>query len=302
MSDLKDKGATREEGISSGYLENRKVILKPIPRGGKMITDPDHKGFFMWEGASKQYCLTVNKDNNQLVSPFKNEEEQRFFSELLEIDLNVHKKTNNFWHTFYVKVTKDHNLMTQGIIFDLSDPMDNLRVRILKQQGKEIALDWEKRFERMTYKFALVNEDYEDISSQEKMGVLEEVFTFWGSIKASPKKMREFLGIYWMTKKAMKTVPNDVTKEFLTKEISKIIESDRDAVHRIINEVDVDYKYLIFKGIQVGSISRTGVNTYSLVGDETTYTLPGFIEHLKFLKESTDPIYQKLEAQINSKK
>jgi len=301
MSSVMEK-VTREEGIKKGYLQNKKVYLKPVPRGGKMITDPQHKGYFMWEGASKQYCLTVNKENNQLISPFRDEEEQKFFSALLDVDLNVHKKYDNFWHSFYVKILKDHKLMNEGLVFDLSDPMDNLRVRVLKQQDKEIAPSWDKRFERMTYKFVLVDEDFEDESSLKEMNILEEVFTFWGSIKNSPKKMKEFLGVYWMTKKSTKNVPQDAGKDFLTKEINKAIEDDKETVYRIIKDSNIDIKYLIFRGIQVGAINRTGVNTYSLVGDESTYTLPGFIEYLNFLKENTDPMYQKLEAQINSKK
>jgi len=301
MSIVKE-AKTREEGLAKGYLENKKVILKPVPRGGKMITDPNHKGYFMWEGASKQYCLTVSKENNQLISPFKDEEEQRFFSELLDIDLNVHKKEDNFWHSFYVKVSKDARLMNDGIVFDLSDPMDNLRVRVLKQQEKEIAHSWDQRFERMTYKFVLLDEDFEDESSAKEMNILEEVFTFWGSIKNSPKKMKEFLGVYWMAKKSTKNVPQDATKDFLTREISKAIEEDKTTVFKVINDSDIDLKYLIFRGIQLGAINRTGVNTYSLVGDDTTYSLPGFIDYLRFLKNNTDPMYQKLEAQINSKK
>lgn len=301
MSSVKEL-STVQEGLEKGFLEDRKVYLKPIPRGGKMITDPNHTGYFMWEGASKQYCLAVNKDNNELLNPFRNEEEKKFFSEILDIDLNIHKKEDNFWHTFYVKITKDHKLMNDGVIFDLKDPMDNLRVRVLRQQEREIAPSWDKRFERMTYKFALVDEDYEDETSAKEMDIMEEVFTFWGSIKGSPKRMKEFLGVYWMVKKSLKNVPQDATKDFLTTEIKRIIDEDMDTVHSVIKDPDIEMKYLIFKGIQAGAINRAGVNTYSLVGDETSYSLPGFIDHLKFLKESTDPIYQKLEAQINSKK
>ena len=293
--------ATREEGIKKGYLENRKVILKPIPRGGKMITDPKHSGYFMWEGASKMYCLTINPDTGNLASPFKDEAEQRFFSELLDIDLNPYKRENNYWRDFYVKITKDMKLMEGGVMYDLSDPADNLSVRVLKQYTREIAPNWDQRFERITYKFALVDEGYEEKEVIEKMELMQEVYKFWGSIEGSLKKMREFLGIYWMTKKALKNVPVNSTKDFLTKEISRIIEEDKQTVYNIIKDEDINIKYFIFRAMRLGAISRSGVNTYTVTGDDTTYGLAGLIEHIKFLKETTDPIYQKMEAQINTK-
>jgi len=301
MSATKEIVATTEYGLKEGFLEDRKVILKPIPRGGKMITDPQHTGYFMWEGASKQYCLPVN-EYDELVNPFKSEEEQLFFSSILDLDLNTHKKKDNFWHEFYVKITKDAKLMSEGITYDLRDPKDNLRVRILQLQKDEIASGWDNRFEKLTYKFALVDEDYQDESNTKEMDIAETVWTFWGGIKSSQKKMKEFLGVYWMTKKVLKSIPKDATKEFLTKEIKQIIDSDIKSVYNIIKDSDADIKYFIFKGIQAGAIMKEGVNTYQIIGDDSQYSLVSFIDHIKFLKESTDPIYQKLEAQINSKK
>ncbi len=291
---------TREYGIKQGYLSNRKVILKPIPRGGTMITDPQHKGYFMWEGASKQYCLMKNH-NNELVSPFKNEEELRYFSGMVDQDLNIYKKDDNFWHNFYVKVTKDHRLMNDGIEFDLSNPMDNLRHRVLLLQN-EIAASWDQRYSRTIYKFAFVEEDYEEEVQHQKMDMEETIWVFWGSIKSSPKKMREFLGACLMEKKLLKNVPHDATKEFLTAEISKFIDSDKPFLYKLIKDPELDLKYWIFRAIQVGAIIRKGIATYEVTGENQEYSYNELLEHIKFLKENTDPIYQKIEAQINSRK
>lgn len=293
--------ATRESGLKDGYLQNKIVNLKPIPRGNKMITDPAHSGYFMWEGASKQFCLVTNK-YGMLLNPFKNEDEERFFSQILDIDLNIYKKQNNFWHTFYVKISKDHKLMSSGVSFDLSDPMDNVRVRILKQQ-KEVAPSWEERFDRIEYKFALVDEGHEEIVQNMELDMMEEIFTYWGEIKSSVKKMRDFLSVYWMTKKTTKEVPADATKEFLTSEIKKIIDGDKSGIHSIIKNEDLQTKLFISRGVRAGAIIKEGVGTYYTTGNEDQkYALTEFIEHIKFLKDSTDPIYLKIEAQINSQK
>ena len=292
--------ATKELGLEKGFLQNKKIWLKPIPRGGKMITDPNHRGYFMWEGASKSFCLALDK-RNELVTPFKTEAEQRFFSEILDLDLNVYKKKENFWHSFYVVITKDHKLMTEGVEFDLSDPMDNLRVRVLKQQ-REIAPSWDDRFGSMAYKFAFVDEDYEEKTSTIEMDVMEAIWTYWGEIKTSAKKMKEFLGIYHMEKKSLKVVPQDATKEFLSSEIKKIIDSDKETAYKIIKDEDSAIKLMILRAMVAGAITKEGVGTFSIVGDGEKYGYADFIGHLKFLKETTDPLYQKIEAQINTKK
>jgi len=293
--------ATVEYGISKGYLQKKKLYLKPIPRGNKMISDPKHSGYFMWEGASKHFCLLANK-YGMLINPFSSEDEERFFSEILDIDLNIYKKDTNFWHDFYVKITKDHNLMANGIPYDLSDPMDNIRIRILKQQ-KEVAPSWEERFSHIEYRFAFVEEDYEEIVHNKEMDMMETIWTYWGEVKSSVKKMRDFLAIYWMTKRTLKDVPADATKEFLTSEIKKLIDSDKEGVYAVINDPDLQVKNFIAKGIRVGAIMKEGVGTYYTVGNEDSkYNLAEFIAHIKFLKDSTDPIYLKMEAQINTQK
>jgi hypothetical protein len=292
---------TKAYGVEKGYLQDKIVYLKPIPRGNKMISDPKHSGYFMWEGASKQFCLMTNK-YGMLINPFKSEDEELFFSEILDIDLNIYKKEDNFWHDFYVKITKDFNLMSTGIPFNLSDPMDNLRVRILKQQ-REVADTWEERFNHIEYKFALVEDDHEELVQNKEMDTMEAIFTYWGEIKSSVKKMRDFLSIYWMTKRTTKEVPLDATKEFLTTEIKKLIDSDKEGVYNVITDSNLQLKLFIAKGIRAGAIVKEGVGTYYTTGNvDNKYSLEEFIGHVKFLKESTDPIYLKIEAQINSQK
>lgn len=297
---VKENVFTRSEGLKKGYLQEKKVYLKPILRAGKMISDPNHKGYFMWEGASKMFCLMRN-NYGELISPFKDEDEQIFFSKLLDVDLNPRKVNDNFWYDFYVRITKDHNLMTGELHYDLSDPMDNLRVRILKQQ-KEIAPSWDQRFEHISYKFALVDEDFEEKVNTVEMDKMETIWTYWGEIKNSPKKMKEFLSIYYMTKKVNKSVSDDTNREFLTSEIKKLIDSDSNVLCDIIKDEDLSTKLFIYKGMKAGGIHREGVNTYYIVGDDSKLPLNEFISHIKFLKETTDPIYLKLEAQINTQK
>lgn len=291
-----------EEAIKKNYLSNKKVFLKPVTRrGNKMITDPSHIGYFMWEGAKKSYCLPMD-EHGILVNPFESEEEKEFFESLLDTDLNPRKRDNKFWNTFYVVISKTAEFMSKGKVFDLSDPLDNIRYRVLKLQRREVAPNWDARFERPTYKFALVEEDYEEKEDNLELERMEAIFTFWGTIKSSTKKMKEFLGAYFMHKKINKEVGNDATEKFLVSEIQKIIKSDGEIVHKLINDENLPIKYFILNAVKIGAIKKLGVGTYIIVGEEKEYNLEEIISHIKFLKESTDPIYLKMEAQVNNKK
>jgi hypothetical protein len=98
---------TKAEALQKGYLQNKKVYLKPVIRGGKMITAPEHVAYFQYEGAANWFQLPKNS-LGVLINPFVDEEEKGFFEKTLDLDLNVHKKKDNFWHTFFVKVIKDY--------------------------------------------------------------------------------------------------------------------------------------------------------------------------------------------------
>ena len=69
---------SREEALEKGYLEDKIVYLKPSPRQGKMIKDPIHVGYFMYEGASVNFVLPKDA-RGELVNVFSSKEEQAYF-------------------------------------------------------------------------------------------------------------------------------------------------------------------------------------------------------------------------------
>jgi hypothetical protein len=288
---------TVEEALEKGYLQQGKIKLMPVIKGGKMINDPAHVGFFMFDGASVQLCLPTDA-RGVLVNPFKSEEEKKFFEEALDVDLNLHKKKDNFWHNFYVKIIKDAAFMEFGIEFNLIDPLDNLRVRVLKLQPI-VADDISKKDDRPEYKFAMVPEDYKDRAVLDEMDSQQKIWTYWGSIKDSSKKMVDFLTLYLMTKKTGKEVPADATVEFLASEISKIINEDKKGFLEVITDPDSSIKLFIGKALRIGAIQKSGVNSYMFPGAEVRYTLKELVEELTEMKKMTDDTYLKIKAQID---
>lgn len=287
---------TREEALAKGFLEKRKVILKPVPRKGKMINDPAHKGFFMYEGAGISF--TLPKDSrNSLVNPFNSVEEQKYFEEEMSEDLNIHKKDDNFWKTFAVKFVKTPLTIQTGMDFDLSDPLDNLRVKVL-QRCPEVAPSWELRKNKPYYKFALANEDLEEEEQNKELEQMQKMFTFYGTIQNHPDKMKDFLNVFYMNTREMKSVPKNASEKFLNAELMRLMKERSEAFIGVMNDESYEMKAFISKALRVGALEKNGVNSYTIPGETVKWTLSEMVQYLQKLKEETDDVYLKIQAQI----
>jgi len=291
---------SKEEAFKKGYLQNKKVFLKPVIRGGKMISSPEHVAYFQYEGASNWFQLPKNR-LNVLVDPFISNEEREFFEKELDLDLNVNKKKDNFWHTFFVKVIKDYGLMHNGYAFNLADPLDNLRYRVTKLQP-QVAPNWDSRTARGEYRFALVEEGYAEEKEQTETNKLIEAYTYLGSIQNSARAMKDFMGVYYMEKNELKHVEEDSDRDWLKKEIRKIIDNETTLALKIINDPEGKIKNFILQGIRAGAIIKSARNKYDIPGEGTSYTYSELISYLKNAEEIKADVYLKIAAQIKVSK
>jgi hypothetical protein len=291
---------SKEEAFRRGYLQNKKVFLKPVVRGGKMITSPEHVAYFQYEGAGNWFQLPVNQ-LGVMIDPFSSEDEKKFFEETLDLDLNVNRKKDNFWATFFVRVTKDYNLMHDGYVFNLADPLDNLRWRVTKNQP-HVAPDWESRTARGEYRFALVEEGYAEEKEQTETNKAIEAYTYLGSIQNSTKAMKDFLGVYYMEKKEMKFVPEDAEKDWLKKEVKKVIDGEVDLALKIINDPAIKVKSFILSGIKAGAINKVARNKYDIPGEGVSYTYDELVKYLTDAEEIKADVFLKIAAQIKVSK
>lgn len=292
---------SKEDAFTKGYLQRKKVFLKPIVRGGKMVTAPSHAAYFQFEGASNWFQLSKN-GKGELINPFSCEEEQKFFENELGLDLNVHKpQESNFWSKFFVKVTKDYALMHNGFEFDLSNPMDVLRYKVMKNQ-ESVAANQDVAYTRPEYRFALVDEGYAEKKEATSSSKLVEVYTFFGSIQNSVPRMKELLGRYFNERKELKSVPEDADATWLQSEIKKLIDTDIDTVLYLIKDKDATVKVLILNCLRAGAIVKEGKNKYTILGEGVSYTYEELVRYLKSEEEIKSDLYLKLVAQTKKLK
>ena len=289
--------------MENKFLQNKVVYLKPVPRSGGMVTDQKHIAYFKMEGAYDSYTLKMDEVTKRIINPFKSNEEMEFFSKAFGEDLNPLKPNNQFWQRYEIKIVKTPELMTIGKKFDLSDINDALAYRVLLTWTGEIAPSWDDRLKSATVRYAFMEEDYEEKQAAEELDETFKIGTYYGELKVSDKKMKEFLDVYYMNSPKQIMVPEDYSTSLLVNELNKIIKTDKKGFIRTFEDKDFTTKALICKAVDKGVIKKIGVGTYVIDGVSSEYSINELIAQLKDWEETkSDPIYAKIIAVVKSKK
>lgn len=292
---------TVEEAIKAEYLQDKKVILKPSPRHGKMVAKPGHIAYFQIEGGSTSFCLPRNK-RGDLSKVFKNDNEREFFENNLGLDLNTAKK-GNFFESFFVRIIKDENLMINGEEFDLSDPMDNLRYRVLKL-NTSVAPSWEQRKDRTEYRWALIDKESIEKAESVEFDSQEEFWEYVIKIKGDDPKIRKVLNIYFSTIGVATKVPRDASKSVISGYINEIAKDahKRTRFLAIATSDLFKHKVFILEAIEVNAVKKEGKDVYIFTGEDRTYTFEEMAKVVESMSEEQDDLYMKIQSQINGKK
>jgi len=275
-------------------LKNKIIKLMPIEKDGGMNPE-GHDGYFMYSDTMVRYVVPISKSKGTLINPLTPDEKD-FLEKELEENLNIHKKTDNFWRKFEIVIRKDDNLMENGYKLDLSDPIDYIRYKVLQIQ-ESVAPSWEARYDKGGYKFALVDESQIIDAEAENVDMKKDAYIYIGQIETSRKKMSDFLRVFG------RRVSGDVTIEYLKTEIAKLIDrpSTLKKMHDLINDEDFEMRVFIEDALACGAIIKSN-NKYQLPGGDylnpNKPNLEGTIYKLKQLKKATDEIYLMISTQI----
>lgn len=294
----KTERITRDEAIKKNYLEEKKVLLKPSPRkANKMgITDPNHIAYFQIDQGSTFFCLP-RTERGDLVNIFKDDNEREFFEKELGLDLNT-SKPGNFFEKFNIQIIKDSKLMREGEEFDLSDPMDNLRVRILKS-NPVVAPSWEDRKKKTDYKWAIIDQSKINEEEEIEYGSQADFWMLMGRYSSTPD-MRTALKVFYSSMNIKKTVPSDSTQPMLKRELNSIANDSnlRNSFLNIVGDEMFVIKKMIINAMEAGAIKKEGNDEYLFTGSDETYTFNDIANKLYQLKNDDDNIYFRIKAQI----
>lgn len=267
-------------------LQNKKVKVIPVKRDNGIFTK-DHDGYFMFTDTKFSVDLPISAKTGQRKAILTKEEQELFEQELnLEKgSMSFYHKDKGYWTTFRVTLDKE------GRTLDLSQPIDYLSWLVLKEQ-KTIAPSRKEMFNSGEYKFALVDEDEDIKTTNNKLELMKQVYKHFGKIEDSPKKMQNVLRLYGK-------YTDNLNPEFLKAEIQKLIDKDADEFVKIMSDVKFNTKVTIEKALKIRAVERTASKGYALKGgDLIGRTLQETVEW--FENPINNDIVLKINAQIQN--
>ena len=227
-----------------------KLIVKSV---NPAIQDPEHEAYNLFGTSTRDYLMPVDAQGN-LHNPFENEDEKKWLEEELDLDLNYHRRDNNYWHTASVSLGKsDKNL-------DLSNPKHYLDYIVARANKLYVADGIKAQKKKATYKYVIVAEGAEVKAGATKANKNIAAYKFLGKIEDDRQAMLDFLKVY-----GKKVSP--VSKiGFLVTELSKWIKEDIDGfLETAEDKGNYELKLLIAQAVEAGAIKK----------DRRKYFLPG---------------------------
>lgn len=288
----------------SPVLENKIIAIVPTPRLDGLIVSKDLAGAKPYEGSKQVYSMP-NREGSLSYIELLNETERIEFEKLLALPTNslsfyistTEKRKESFWNKFQLELTRD------GLILDLSKPMDNLKYRLAKVLTHLIAPS-QAEATAVTQRYFIEEESKKNSIKADEGDLFADAWIKFGEVKNEPSKMVSILKI------AGKQVSPDKYKDsdFLRAELSDLLKSQTVGKNSglkeflsIVNDENFDIKVLISDAVRAKALTipvRKPEIQYELPDGERLGNISTTIAKLK------DPeyhqVYLKLQAQVKT--
>lgn len=281
-------------------LKNERVIVRFIARARGMISDPKHILYGgMAAGAKIEFTTPLLRSGG--FTDVLTTDEKKFIEYKLGLEpntLSVHNRINNFWNDANEQGIGRVGLIKGDNPFDLSNPIDYIKYKILLANKDQIAPSLQALQDRpkATYKFVIVNENDTAKAANTRVNLKAQAYMELGKINEDKEKMRVIIEII----DGRPTASNSKI-EYLQGKVGELLESNTKTFLQVVKDPLLDNKVLIKKAIEAGIIAKKGNYLY-LKSDNTPLCEngqePTFNVAAKFLSL---PKYQDLKFSIEAK-
>lgn len=248
-------------------LRNERIIVRFLGRKNGIWGDnPKHVlAGGMSENAVRKFVVPL-LSTGAYVNVLTNNEKE-YLEQALGLEYNamsVYKKENNFWSDANPNGINSVLLHKQDNYFDLSNPVDYIKYKILLANKNFIApsLQVLEDKPKATYQFVIISENDETKVAKNNMSVTMRCYKEFGKIEGNKDKLR--LIVELITGKP--TAPN-VKTDILEAQINNLIQKDGKMFLRIITDELLDTKVLIKKSLEAGLIAKRGDQLYLREGN-----------------------------------
>lgn len=264
------KSTVMEEEIQQpalvSCLRNTRIIVRFVPKSGK-ITNPKHVLYGgMAENATRTFTvprLSSGKFYNVLT-----DSEKAFLESYMGLEpnaLSVYRKENNFWDDSNPEGIAVVHLNKQDNYFDLSDPTDYIRYKVLLANKDFIAPSFKvlEDYPKATYQYVIIEEGDDAKATKTAMTITMECYKEYGKIEEDKATLVHI--IETLTHKPL----SDGSKlEFIQAKIHELIQANAKNFLKVIKDPELPTKVLIKRAFNAGVIRRRG-DFYYLASDST---------------------------------
>lgn len=247
-------------------LRNEKVIVRFVPSQSAMVHQAGHVlDGGMAESATRTYVVPRLKSG--IYKNVLTNEEKACLEEVMQLEpnaLSIHKKTNNFWDDSNDQGVNKVVLHKHDNIFDLSDPVDYIKVKILLANSDLIAPSLEELQERpqATYQFVIIHEQEEARHDAGGISVMQKCFAEYGKIENDADTLRTIIEIF------NKRPTSAHTKlPAIQKEIFNCIQKDDRKFLKIVTDPLLRFKTTIVMAAEAGILAKKNDGYYYLMED-----------------------------------
>lgn len=256
------KEEEREE-INEPYtcLRNERVNVRFIPKQRGMITNPKHVLYGgMAEGVGRTFVVPRLKSGTY-VNVLTNDE-KAYLERIMGLEddaLSVYNKTNNYWDDTNQQGVSKVTLTKGDNFFDMSDPEDFIRVKILLAWKDIVApsMQYMEDHPKPTYQFVLISEGDESLTERNKMNNTMKCYKEYGKVENDTETLR-FIVETLTGRPTSKTVKI----EWLQSKINELIQADSKLFLKAITDPLIEVKVLIRKAVEKGVIANRDNHYY----------------------------------------
>jgi len=286
-------------------LTNEKVIIRFVPKQKGIVTDKDHILFGgMTDNSHRSFCLRKNPNGSYVE--FLTEDEQRCLEKAMGLkpgDLNPNKHDDNFFDERNKYGISRVTIGKSDTIFDLSNPTDYIKFKILMTNKAIVASSLSEMQERPleTYQFVAIMNDNENDRIASKINYKKQSWMEFGKIQESIDSMRVVLSVF-----ERKIIPPTSKIGFLQEQVSNYVETDPKTFLKIVQDKYFKTKVLILRATDKGVIVKRGTYYYDketntpLCENGEDPTLTNACKYLNTIKN--DNIKFSIEQKVNSDK
>lgn len=243
-------------------LRNERVIVRYIPKkSGIWGNNPKHiLAGGMAEGAIRTFV--VPRLSSGMFVNVLTDNEKAFLEEIMGLEYNalsIYKKVDNFWDDGNENGINRVRLTKQDNYFNLSDPEDYIRYKILLANKDYIAPSIQSLQDRpkATYQFVIISEGDETKVAKSNMSSTMMCYKEFGKIENDGDLLRVIIETI-----SGKPVSQNSKLEFLHTKINELIQTDSKIFLKVITDPMLSTKVLIKKSIEAGLISNRGNYLY----------------------------------------